>query len=85
MRKLKVRAPSEPTRNAPPLPEKEAARTSLNSGTRHRRCRCSLPGLTGFTTSRRGETDASHHGTRSVLARTPGLAERVGFEPTNTR
>ena len=40
----------------------EAARTSSGSGTRHRRCRCCLPALTGFTTSRRGEADASHHG-----------------------
>src|SRR6184192_1562222 len=40
---------------------KEAARTSLGSGTRHRRCRCCLPALTGFTTGRRGETDAGHH------------------------
>src|SRR5205807_4144130 len=40
---------------------KEAARTSLSSGTRHRRCRCCLPALTGFTTGRRGETDAGHH------------------------
>ena len=39
----------------------EAARTSLGSGTRHRRYRCSLPGLTGFTAGRRGETDAGHH------------------------
>ena len=39
----------------------EAARTSLSSGTRHRRCRCCLPALTGFTTGRRGETDAGHH------------------------
>ncbi len=27
-------------------------------GTRRRRCRCSLPGLTGFTGGRRGVTDA---------------------------
>ena len=40
---------------------REAARTSSGSGTRHRRCRCCLPALTGFTTSRRGEADASHH------------------------
>src|SRR5215472_18549974 len=40
---------------------REAARTSLSSGTRHRRCRCCLPALTGFTTGRRGETDAGHH------------------------
>jgi hypothetical protein len=33
----------------------------LTSGTRHRRYRCSLPGLTGFATGRRGETGASHH------------------------
>src|SRR6184192_2234911 len=39
----------------------EAARTSLSPGTRHRRCRCCLPALTGFTTGRRGETDAGHH------------------------
>ena len=56
----------------------EAARTSLGSGTRHRRCRCCLPALTGFTTGRRGETNAGHH-VRDVVA------ERVGFEPTNTR
>ena len=29
-------------------------------GTRIHRYRCSLPGLTGFTTSRRGETDTGH-------------------------
>src|SRR6202035_471393 len=40
----------------------EVIRTSLDSGTRHRRCRCSLPGLTGFTTGRRGVADADHHG-----------------------
>src|SRR5580765_2248632 len=33
----------------------------LAFGTRHRRYRCSLPGLAGFTTGRREETDASHH------------------------
>src|SRR5579863_306122 len=65
----------------------EAARTSLASGTRHRRCRCCLPALTGFTTGRRGETDAGHHvdwlkcpAALSAAA----MAERVGFEPTNT-
>ena len=31
------------------------------SGTRSHRCRCSLPGLTGFTADRRGGTDAGHH------------------------
>ena len=41
--------------------EMEAARTSSSSGTRHRRCRCCLPALTGFTTGRRGEADAGHH------------------------
>ena len=45
----------------------EAARTSLSSGTRHRRCRCCLPALTGFTTGRRGETDAGHHGPSTRL------------------
>ena len=42
-------------------PNQEAARISSRSGTRHRRCRCCLPALTGFTTGRRGEADASHH------------------------
>ncbi|SVC87650.1 uncharacterized protein METZ01_LOCUS340504, partial [marine metagenome] len=27
-------------------------------GTQQHRCRCSLPGLTGFTDNRRGETNA---------------------------
>src|SRR5256886_1816314 len=49
----------------------EAARTSSSSGTRHRRCRCCLPALTGFTTGRRGETDAGH---RSHAARAVPLA-----------
>jgi len=39
----------------------EATRTSRNSGTRHHRCRCCLPALTGFTTGRRGEADTGHH------------------------
>ena len=30
----------------------------LISGTQFDRCRCSLPGLTGFTANRRGRTDA---------------------------
>src|SRR4029077_7505745 len=46
----------------------EAARTSLSSGTRHRRCRCCLPALTGFTTNRRGETNAGHHVLSNRLA-----------------
>ncbi len=33
------------------------------SGARYHRYRCSLPGLAGFTADRRGETDASRHGT----------------------
>ena len=45
-----------------PFVHLEVIRTSLDSGTRHRRCRCSLPGLTGFTTGRRGVADADHHG-----------------------
>ena len=45
-------------------------------GTRPIRYRCSLPGLTGFTVSRREGTGADHRGP---------VAERVGFEPTNTR
>ena len=43
--------------------DKEATRISRNSGTRHRRCRCCLPALTGFTTGRRGEADTGHHKT----------------------
>ena len=39
----------------------EMTRTSRNSGTRHHRCRCCLPALTGFTTGRRGEADTGHH------------------------
>ena len=54
----------------------EVIRTSLDFGTRLRRYRCSLPGLAGFTVSRREGTGTDHHGP---------LAERVGFEPTNTR
>src|SRR3954462_1797029 len=45
-------------------------------GARHRSYRCSLPGLTGFTTSRREGADTDCHGKE--------LADRVGFEPTNT-
>ncbi len=48
-------------RSLPQAPPMEAARTSSGSGTRHRRCRCCLPALTGFTTGRRGEADTSHH------------------------
>ncbi len=46
-----------------------------NFGARRGRYRCSLPGLTGLAARRREGTGADHH----------GLAERVGFEPTNTR
>ncbi len=53
-----------------------------NFGTRHRRCRCSLPGLTGFTVGRREGTDTDCH--RSSERSFMKLAERVGFEPTNT-
>src|ERR1700683_1560890 len=56
--------------------KREVIRTSLNFGTRPLRYRCSLPGLTGFTVSRREGTGADHRGP---------VAERVGFEPTNTR
>ena len=56
--------------------KREVIRTSLNFGTRPSRYRCSLPGLTGFTVSRREGTGADHRGP---------VAERVGFEPTNTR
>src|SRR6188768_1559279 len=45
-------------------------------GARHRRYRCSLPGLTGFTTSRREGADTDCHG--------KDLADRQGFEPWNT-
>ncbi len=38
------------------LQNKAAAHTRLNPGTRIHCCRCSLPGLAGFTISRRGET-----------------------------
>ena len=41
---------------------REVIRTSRNFGTRPRRYRCSLPGLTGFTVSRREGTGADHHG-----------------------
>ena len=54
----------------------EAARTSRNFGARPDRYRCSLPGLAGFTAGRREGANAGHHMTK--------LAERVGFEPTNT-
>ena len=37
-------------------------------GTRRRRCRCSLPGLTGFTANRREEADAD----RRALSLMPG-------------
>src|SRR6188768_1923644 len=45
-------------------------------GARHRRYRCSLPGLTGFTTSRREGADTDCHGLK--------VADRQGFEPWNT-
>src|SRR5882762_4124986 len=45
-------------------------------GARRDRYRCSLPGLTGLAARRREGTGADHHGS---------VAERVGFEPTNTR
>src|SRR6187551_1579062 len=45
-------------------------------GARHRSYRCSLPGLTGFTTSRREGADTDCHG--------KDLADRQGFEPWNT-
>ncbi len=45
-------------------------------GARHRRYRCSLPGLTGFTTSRREGADTDCHGKE--------VADRQGFEPWNT-
>ena len=55
---------------------REVIRTSRGFGTRPRRYRCSLPGLAGFTVGRREGTGTDHRGP---------LAERVGFEPTNTR
>src|SRR5215510_9171902 len=45
-------------------------------GARHRSYRCSLPGLTGFTTSRREGADTDCHGKE--------VADRQGFEPWNT-
>src|SRR5579863_9114120 len=64
-------------RNSYPIRDcREVIRTSHIFGTRPSRYRCSLPGLTGFAVSRREGTGADH--------RRP-VAERVGFEPTNTR
>ncbi len=41
------------------------------------RYRCSLPGLTGFVTSRREDANASRHNSNGI-----DVAEWVGFEPT---
>ncbi|GEM_PF-6156266 len=43
-----------------------------HSGTRIRCCRCSLPGLTGFTASRRGGTDVATIETMRILAQVRG-------------
>ena len=62
-------------RRLPRLSAVEAVRAGLDFGARRNRYRCSLPGLTGLAARRREGTGADHH---------DHLAERVGFEPTNT-
>ncbi len=51
-------------------------------GARIHRCGCSLPGLTGFTVSRRGGTDADHHSERLPSG---NRAKRVTKSPGPTQ
>jgi len=52
-------------------------------GTRVYRCRCSLPGLTGFTTYRCGRTGTSHHDHYTVIFRLIGgeVGPTRGYAP----
>ncbi len=54
-------APDAPLARQPLAPWKGGSPHQPHPGTRVRRCRCSLPGLTGFTTWRCEGTDADRH------------------------
>jgi len=56
-------------------------------GTRCHRCGCSLPGLTGFTASRREGTDEGHHkeSPTQAGARTETLSKRGREDKTSIR
>ena len=60
------------------LAEVEAARARRTPAPDQILYRCSLPGLTGFVADRREDANASHHGPLK------NMAEREGFEPSNT-